>query len=80
MSLVTPQRAVLAIALVVLATLPAWVGNSYYINIASQILLWAILALGLNVLVGWAGLTSLVLRRPDDGDAATRRVVRPGRP
>ena len=59
MTFVTPQRAVLAIALALLATLPAWVGNSYYINIASQILLWAILALGLNVLVGWAGLTSL---------------------
>ena len=32
--------------------LPIWVGNTYYINIASQILLWAILALALNVLVG----------------------------
>jgi branched-chain amino acid transport system permease protein len=42
-----------------LATLPIWVGNSYYINIASQILIWAVLALALNVLVGYAGLTSL---------------------
>jgi len=42
-----------------LATLPMWVGNSYYINIASQILIWAVLALALNVLVGYAGLTSL---------------------
>src|SRR5262245_55351490 len=57
--LVTPQRAGLLIALVLLVTLPVWVGNTYYINIASQILLWAILALALNVLVGWAGLTSL---------------------
>ena len=48
-----------AVVLVILATLPAWVFNSYYINIASQILLWAVLALALNVLVGWAGLTSL---------------------
>jgi branched-chain amino acid transport system permease protein len=55
----TPRRAALALALVALATLPAWVGNTYYINIASQILLWAILALALNVLVGYAGLTSL---------------------
>jgi branched-chain amino acid transport system permease protein len=46
-------------ALVVLFTLPAWVGSSYYVNIASQILLWAILALALNVLVGYAGLVSL---------------------
>ena len=59
MSAITPQRAAIAVALVLLATLPIWVGNTYYINIASQILLWAILALALNVLVGWAGLTSL---------------------
>ena len=31
----------------------------YYVNIASQILLYAIFALGLNVLVGYAGLVSL---------------------
>ena len=59
MSLLTPRRAAIAAALVLLATLPLWVGNTYYVNIASQILLWAILALALNVLVGWAGLTSL---------------------
>jgi len=56
---ITPQRAAIAIALALLATLPVWVGNSYYINIASQILIWAVLALALNVLVGYAGLTSL---------------------
>jgi branched-chain amino acid transport system permease protein len=38
---------------------PFWVGNTYYINIASQILLYAVFALGLNVLVGYAGLVSL---------------------
>jgi branched-chain amino acid transport system permease protein len=58
-SFLTPQRARLGVALALLVTLPLWVGNTYYINIASQILLWAILALALNVLVGWAGLTSL---------------------
>ena len=55
----TPKRIAIAVALVVLAALPLWVGNTYYINIASQILLWAVLALALNVLVGYAGLTSL---------------------
>jgi len=55
----TPRRAAIAIALLLLATLPGWVGNSYYINIASQILLWAVLALALNVLVGYGGLVSL---------------------
>jgi len=51
--------AAIAIALSLLATLPFWVGNAYYINIASQILFWAIFALALNVLVGYAGLVSL---------------------
>src|SRR5205085_2698660 len=53
------RRLVLAFGLLVLATLPFWVGNSYYTNIASQILLYAVFALGLNVLVGYAGLVSL---------------------
>jgi branched-chain amino acid transport system permease protein len=48
-----------ALALVALATLPLCVGNTYYVNIASQILLYAIFALGLNVLAGYAGLVSL---------------------
>jgi branched-chain amino acid transport system permease protein len=48
-----------AAALVILASVPWWVGGSYYINIASQILLYAIFALGVNVLVGYAGLVSL---------------------
>jgi branched-chain amino acid transport system permease protein len=49
----------LAVALAILATLPVWVGNTYYINIASQILLFAVFALALNVLVGYGGLVSL---------------------
>jgi branched-chain amino acid transport system permease protein len=53
------KRLAVLIALVVLATLPFWIGNSYYINIATQMLIYAILALGLNVLVGYAGLVTL---------------------
>jgi branched-chain amino acid transport system permease protein len=53
------RRFGIAAALLALATLPLWVGNTYYINIASQILLYAVFALGLNVLVGYAGLVSL---------------------
>jgi branched-chain amino acid transport system permease protein len=48
-----------AVALALLATLPLWVGGTYYVNIASQILLYAIFALGVNVLAGYAGLVSL---------------------
>jgi branched-chain amino acid transport system permease protein len=55
----TARIIALAIALVVLATVPYWVPGIYYINVASQILFYAIFALGLNVLVGYAGLVSL---------------------
>ena len=49
----------LAVAVAVLATLPFWVGGTYYVNVASQILLYAIFALGVNILAGYAGLVSL---------------------
>ena len=48
-----------AAALLALASLPLWLTNSYYVNVASQILLYGVFALGLNVLVGYAGLVSL---------------------
>jgi branched-chain amino acid transport system permease protein len=44
---------------VALVTAPFWVGNSYYLNVGSQILFWAVFAQALNILVGYAGLTSL---------------------
>ncbi len=47
------------IALIAVAALPLWVRDAYYVNIASQILLFAVFALALNVLVGYAGLVSL---------------------
>jgi len=49
----------LAVGSVVLVALPVWVGNTYYVNIASQVLVFAVFALALNVLVGYAGLVSL---------------------
>lgn len=52
-------RAAFAVALLALASVPLWVGNSYYVDVASQILLFAVFALALNVLVGYAGLVSL---------------------
>jgi branched-chain amino acid transport system permease protein len=53
------KRLALAAALLVLAALPLWAGGTFYINIASQILLYAVLALGINILVGYAGLVTL---------------------
>ena len=53
------KRIPLLIALLLMATLPMWIGNSYYVNIATQMLIYATLALALNVLVGYAGLVTL---------------------
>jgi branched-chain amino acid transport system permease protein len=55
----TGRIAAAGLALALLASLPFWVAGTYYVNIASQILLYAVFALGLNVLVGYAGLVSL---------------------
>lgn len=53
------RRLITALGLLLLVSLPLWLDSNYYVNIASQILIWAIFALALNVLVGWAGLVSL---------------------
>jgi len=53
------RRIAIGLAVLALATLPYWVGNSYYVNVAAQMLIFAVLALGLNVLVGYAGLVTL---------------------
>jgi branched-chain amino acid transport system permease protein len=53
------RRLALGLALVMLATLPFWIGSTYYVNIATQILFYAIFALAVNVLAGYAGLVSL---------------------
>jgi branched-chain amino acid transport system permease protein len=58
----TPGRtklAALAAFIAVLVTLPFWLRDSFYVNVASQVLIWSIAAMGLNVLVGYAGLVSL---------------------
>jgi branched-chain amino acid transport system permease protein len=56
---VTGRHVAIAAAVLALIALPYVIGEVYYVNIASQILLYAIFALGLNVLVGYAGLVSL---------------------
>jgi branched-chain amino acid transport system permease protein len=54
------SAAIPVLAVAVLAMLPYWLGHHpYYVNISSQILLWSVAALALNVLVGYAGLVSL---------------------
>lgn len=53
------KRLAWALALLVLAAVPLWAGGNFYVNIVSQILIAAIFALGLDILVGYAGLISL---------------------
>jgi branched-chain amino acid transport system permease protein len=53
------SRLRLGVVLAVLAAAPYWVGGTYYVNIASQVLFYAIFALAVNVLAGYAGLVSL---------------------
>jgi branched-chain amino acid transport system permease protein len=49
----------IAVGILALIAVPFAIKEIYYVNIASQILLYAIFALGINVLVGYAGLVSL---------------------
>ena len=67
------RRLALVAALLALAALPLWAGGSFYVNIGSQILLYAVFALGINVLVGYAGLVSLAT----PGSSASRLTRRP---
>jgi branched-chain amino acid transport system permease protein len=56
---VIARRGAIAVVIIALIALPYVIGEVYYVNIASQVLLYAVFALGLNVLVGYAGLVSL---------------------
>ncbi len=52
------KRTIFQVFVLVLLALPL-LGGDYYINLGSQILIAALFALSLNLLVGYAGLTSL---------------------
>ena len=43
----------------ILILLPTIVGNEFYVNLASQVLIYALLAMSLNILVGLGGMVSL---------------------
>ncbi len=53
-----PIKATLGVLLLAALALP-WVAGEFYVNLASQILIAALFASSLNLLVGYAGLTSL---------------------
>jgi branched-chain amino acid transport system permease protein len=56
---VTGRSVAVFVAVLALIAVPYAITEIYYVNIASQILLYAVFALGLSVLVGYAGLVSL---------------------
>lgn len=56
---VVGRRVAILVAVLALVAVPFVIQQVYYVNIASQILLYAVFALGINVLVGYAGLVSL---------------------
>jgi branched-chain amino acid transport system permease protein len=56
---VVGRLAVPAVALVLAASLPGLITSSYYLDLLSQCCIYAILALGLNVIFGYAGQLSL---------------------
>jgi branched-chain amino acid transport system permease protein len=56
---VTGRSVAVVVAVLALTAVPYAITEIYYVNIASQILLYAVFALGLSVLVGYAGLVSL---------------------
>jgi branched-chain amino acid transport system permease protein len=45
--------------LAVLIALPFLLTNDFYVNLVSQVLIFALLALSLNILLGWGGMVSL---------------------
>jgi branched-chain amino acid transport system permease protein len=49
----------LLVVSLMLIALPAMVGNEFYVNLASQVLIYALLAMSLNILVGLGGMVSL---------------------
>ena len=50
---------VLIVIAAVLVAVPLVIRNEFYINLASQILIYALLAVSLNLLLGYGGMVSL---------------------
>src|SRR5262249_8621242 len=51
--------AALALCAVALLTVPWVIGNEFYVNMASQVLIYALFALSINMLLGYGGMVSL---------------------
>src|SRR5262249_59228875 len=55
------RRAVVALAVcaLILIAVPWIIGNEFYINMASQVLIYALFALSINMMLGYGGMVSL---------------------
>jgi branched-chain amino acid transport system permease protein len=49
----------LAVCTVVLIALPWLIGNEFYVNMATQVLIYALFALSINMMLGYGGMVSL---------------------
>ena len=49
----------LAVCAAVLLVLPWIIGNEFYVNMASQVLIYALFALSINMMLGYGGMVSL---------------------
>src|SRR5262249_59838077 len=49
----------LAVCAAILLVLPWIIGNEFYVNMASQVLIYALFALSINMMLGYGGMVSL---------------------
>jgi branched-chain amino acid transport system permease protein len=54
-----PAALALAVCTAVLLVLPWIIGNEFYVNMATQVLIYALFALSINMMLGFGGMTSL---------------------
>ena len=56
----TPRAAAaLALGVLALVAVPWVIGNEFYVNMASQVLIYALFALSINMMLGYGGMVSL---------------------
>src|SRR5262249_12063872 len=56
----TPRAAAaLALCVLALVAVPWLIGNEFYVNMASQVLIYALFALSINMMLGYGGMVSL---------------------
>src|SRR3979490_744733 len=57
--MIRPAAVALAVCTAILLVLPWIIGNEFYVNMASQVLIYALFALSINMMLGYGGMVSL---------------------